>query len=490
MENKNEIEKILEAIRVNNLSEQEKAGMWHGVISKIVEIKIVAIPSSRTWSLNTLILIKKPMLSIFAIIAVLVLGISGTVAASDSARPGDLLFGVDRTVEDIRINFAGNDKKDDLRITFAEERVRELKNLIDDEQAIATSTISKIEVDVFTNETVVKIEAGNRKFVFTTSAKTKEAVIAEIMQKFDLSQAVVEANLSFETEDRASRPEDKGSGNSSDNRSRRVAGGIETATAFLELVSGQIASSTDAGRIARIEAILKALNDELGGLSADIKIDLRGDDRLRVRFGDDNSDKSGDDDGDDNASTSGRDGRVEIKTDDGKLKIEIKNGELRIKSNLSDDDSDSEDNGDDDSRNSSSSDSRSGLEAEADVFTDKTIVKVEVNDNKTVFTTLSKTREAVISDILAKFPSLSRTQIDAVLDLEIENRASRADDLIKGSSGNGGSDDDSSSNDDNSGSGSDDDSDDDNSGSGNDDDGDDDNSGSGNSGSGGSGSDD
>lgn len=363
----------MEDVRIRDISQEERAGVWHGVISEIA-----GMPDSRIWSLkNTLISIKKPMLSIFAIIAVLVLGVSGTVAASDGARPGDLLFGVDRAVEDIRINFAGGDKKDDLRIAFAEERVLELKNIIDKE----------------------------------------------------------------ESED------------NDDDQSVRVAGGIETATAFLELVSAQIASSTDKDKMARIEAIIAELNAELGGLSEDIKIDLRENNQLRVRFENGDSDEDGD--GDD-------DSRVEIKTDDGKLKIEIKDGELRIKSNLFD-------NGDDDD---SSTDGQNGLEAEADVFTDGTVIKVEINDNKTVFTTTSNTREAVIEDILAKFPSLSRAQVEAVLSFEIENRAQRADDSNSTSSIDDNDDDD-----DNSGSDDDDD----------DDDSDDDNGGSGN---GGSGSDD
>jgi hypothetical protein len=404
MENKHKVEKILDSVRIRNLSQEEKEGMWHGVVSKIAEM-----PAPQAWSLNKSI--KKPMLSIFAVIAVLVLGVSGTVVASNGAKPGDTLFGIDRAVEDIRINMAGDDKKDDLRIAFAEERVQELEDII--------------------------------------------------------------------------KTEDDGSKDDNGDRSKRVALGIESATSFLESVSAQIALSDDKDKAARIEALIKQLSDELGGLSGEISLELQNEDQLQVRFQENNS---GSGKSEDNGNS-----RVEIKSDDGKLKIEMKDGELRIKNTLFDDNSDDSD---DDSNSTSSDDNRNGFDAEADVFTDKTVVKVEMNDTKTTFTTSSKIKDAVIADILAKFPSLSKAQVEAGLNFQIENQASESDDISNSTSSDNGSDDDSdndSSNDDSSDDdSSDDDSNDDNGGS-DDDDSNDDNSGSGsgNSGSGnGGGSDD
>ena len=93
------------------------------------------------------------------------------------------------------------------------------------------------------------------------------------------------------------------------------------------------------------------------------------------------------------------------------------------------DDSDDDNNDDDD--NSNDDDSNESLEVEADVFTDMTIVKVELeNGKKTVFRTNADTREEVI-DVVADEFNLTEDEVDDVLDFEIENRASRAKERAK-----------------------------------------------------------
>lgn len=87
----------------------------------------------------------------------------------------------------------------------------------------------------------------------------------------------------------------------------------------------------------------------------------------------------------------------------------------------------------DDSSNSDndSSSSSSALEIEADIFTNETIVKVEMNDKKSIFSTSAKTRTEIISEIMIKYPTLTTSEIEAVLNLETENRASRSNDTIR-----------------------------------------------------------
>ena len=114
------------------------------------------------------------------------------------------------------------------------------------------------------------------------------------------------------------------------------------------------------------------------------------------------------------------------------------------------DDSDGDDtDSDDDSRPRTTSDAKGALgnvttsaapqrkgvvasvavEAEADVFADLTFVKVEIGDVKTSFTTNVKTRDEVITQIIQRSPALTKAQVEAVLDFEVENRASRPEDL-------------------------------------------------------------
>ncbi len=71
------------------------------------------------------------------------------------------------------------------------------------------------------------------------------------------------------------------------------------------------------------------------------------------------------------------------------------------------------------------------LEVEADVFTDTTIVKVELpNGRHEVFASDANTREEVIDAVVTRF-NLTRAEVSAVLNYEEENRASRAQERAK-----------------------------------------------------------
>ncbi len=76
------------------------------------------------------------------------------------------------------------------------------------------------------------------------------------------------------------------------------------------------------------------------------------------------------------------------------------------------------------------SDDDSTLSIEANVFTDKTVVKVEfVNVKDEVFTTSATTSTGVVDAIATRYSSLTKSQIETALDFEIEDRASRDSDL-------------------------------------------------------------
>ncbi len=75
-----------------------------------------------------------------ALILVFVLGTSSTVAASEAARPGDLLFPVDRAKEEIRLRLADDSKKAELTAAQLEERYAELISILD--ESAGTSTVT------------------------------------------------------------------------------------------------------------------------------------------------------------------------------------------------------------------------------------------------------------------------------------------------------------------------------------------------------------
>lgn len=74
----------------------------------------------------------------FIIALAVLLGAGGTVVASDAARPGDLLFPVDRAVEEVRATFASAEGKVELKVKFAEERLDEMDSILDEENATST----------------------------------------------------------------------------------------------------------------------------------------------------------------------------------------------------------------------------------------------------------------------------------------------------------------------------------------------------------------
>lgn len=145
---------------------------------------------------------------------VLVLGGGGIVAASNNATPGDALYKIDLAAERARLALAGDTKKQALAVAFANERLVEIQKLrgdgsIDDSNSATSENVTEIEADIFTNETVVKLEINDQKYGFTTDARTREAIVAQIAEKYKLDKDFVDARISVEVEDRASRAQDK-----------------------------------------------------------------------------------------------------------------------------------------------------------------------------------------------------------------------------------------------------------------------------------------
>jgi hypothetical protein len=75
-------------------------------------------------------------------------------------------------------------------------------------------------------------------------------------------------------------------------------------------------------------------------------------------------------------------------------------------------------------------DSQNGdeLEIEVKIFTNETVVKVEYGDETTIFTTDATDRDDIIDEILDETTGLSREDIDDILEIEEEDRASRSSD--------------------------------------------------------------
>jgi hypothetical protein len=233
------------------------------------------------------------------------------VIEANAAVPGDALFGLDLAVEKARINFAGDDsKKNELKVKFAEERLAEAKTVVESRGSInvadidlSEATVTEVEVDVFTNETTVKIEANDRHYGFTTTEKEKAKIIEEIKAKYKLTDAQINDVLSFETENRVSRADDKGflnsenSGFKSSKQQREFEGSLSEVA---DLIANSSLSAEEKAKLSATLAGLVTLLEANPGLEMEIKtkdgfkVEVE-DGKIEIKT---NNGKSGDDDDD------------------------------------------------------------------------------------------------------------------------------------------------------------------------------------------------
>ncbi len=316
----NNLEENLSKIKIRQLSGEEKDSLWHNIVvrkagEREVKSNFLSILSISSWNLDMNKLI------VGALALVLVLGGGTMVAASNQSLPGDFLFPVDLAIEKIQIKLANEEQRHELKLKFAEERVEEIKHVSEEKRVpavlvtdLSAMTVAQIEAEVFTNETVVKIEAGDKKYGYLSALKTKAELIKEIATKYSISEEKVSALIVLSVEDRASRADDKGflnkthSVNFSDDESDDVGKAL---TDLEDLLEG----SEEDERAQKIEKSLQ---------------------ELLVLLGDDSD--------------------LEIKKKDGEIKIESDSFKIEIKSENKSDDSnkdDSDDEKDDNSKNNS-----------------------------------------------------------------------------------------------------------------------------------------
>ncbi len=87
------------------------------------------------------------------LIALLVLtGVGSTVVTADAAKPGDFLFPIDQATERLQLALVAEDNKNTLRTEFADERILELRKIIEQERRpVANGTVD------FSNEGELKV---------------------------------------------------------------------------------------------------------------------------------------------------------------------------------------------------------------------------------------------------------------------------------------------------------------------------------------------
>lgn len=293
------------------LSEAEVSVLWAAAAKRLPQTSVLS--PYVAW-------VRVHHLAPVAVVLIALLSTGGTVAAAQAARPGDLLFPVERAIERTQLYFASPEREAALRTAFANERLFELEDILAETGMVVTddsfdtgtsmgssTTLSfSAEADVFTDVTVIAVEYNDRTQVFTTTETTEEAIVALIAERYGLPTATVLATLDFELEDRASRPSERGRMLVDSAHEARVS---EAIGALLDDVEGL-------DDVSLRDGILSSLVRQID------RVEVRGRERVREHSDDDRSGKSS---GDDRADED--DSRIKIKDD----RIEIRDGGYRIR---------------------------------------------------------------------------------------------------------------------------------------------------------------
>lgn len=295
------------------LSDAEVTALWHRIA------KEMATPAPVPSPYHMFAWMPARALSPLALMLVVVLGLGSTVAVSEAAKPGDLLFPVERAVEQARLIIASEEYAAELRATFAAKRLGELEAILAEEgtylahddgafAALGEVMTFEAEADVFTDTTVVKVEVNDITRVFTTNVRTREAVVAEIARQYPVAPERIDAALDFEVEGRASRPGERGIvAVDGAGESRISAAASELLNMLEEVEDDRVRDELLGALVSQIDNVSVKGKERKGRGDRD-RLDIRGDDS-RVRIDDK---------------------RIEVREDGYRIRIDA-DGEVKVK---------------------------------------------------------------------------------------------------------------------------------------------------------------
>ena len=475
----NYIKKELKKASPESLSQNEKREVLMSTNEEINNLAGDVAPNLENNILNNM---KKNLLIKIAAVVVIFTSATATAFASNDSRPGDVLFGVDRALEEIQLALTVNDGREaELKLQFAEERLQEVRELISESKSSNSSNNSnsssssvsqtlEVEADVFTDVTLVKVELRNGvKEIFESVATTREGVINEVASKYSLTIEEVDAVLSFQIENRASRPNDR-TISSNSNSNGDVSEGVAVALKFLSKTRSNFDDNNDSSSLEKLDAILNSLYGDIDSLGEntrirmdDDKIEIRdGKNRLKIEFkkdgrikidsrNDDNdssdddsssrgSGSSSDDDSDDDSSNDSdssddssdddsNDSSDDDSSDDSSNDVDSSSDDDGTSDqgsgndDSSSDDSSSDSSSDDNSGSGSDSDSQSNdtssdasVKIEAKIRDSLTEVEVEINGEKDKFTVNTTSRVEVVSHVATTY-GLSVILVESLLEI-------------------------------------------------------------------------
>jgi len=239
-----------------------------------------------------------------SIAVTLIFGLTaGTAFAADNAKPGDVLFPIDRALENIQLSFASDADKDALQVKFALERVTEVKDILAEVVVQQTATSIKIaeeqkrqeDIPSANNADTSKAQEENlpAKTLENTpkeaaSATTKEdsadstsdTSLEQTQEVNDTTDpdAFVHVEETSSTSDKTILPLTSLSNNLLKDISvgdkKRIELALGTALSFLGDVKGELAEQGNLDAVEYIDVMLSQLNKDIGTLPGEVTFEV------------------------------------------------------------------------------------------------------------------------------------------------------------------------------------------------------------------------
>lgn len=425
MKNKTNITTLIDTARLT-LSEPARLSLWQSIKATLPDaVPTVAVITS---SAPTERAIPSPYFSnqltyktmaAFLILLTLVLGSGGATAfASDAAKPGDVLFPLDRALENIRLSLAASTStRVALTQKFTAERMQELRDIINEEVTVlpasslleASSTVTDmvttvapltITATVFTDTTVVKLTLNGQVFYFQTTATTTPDIVVAIESRFPVvTDTQVSEALTVVTKARASQPADQGIVVLTNAGGKRISTAVEAVIQFLDHTSDSTSERKE---------VLTQLATEMAGITGTTTIS-RDHDTIEL------------------ASDTGH-VKIHLDNGDGTSSIAFQRGATEIKVEGKDNDYEIHTEKKDEVTTPTPTQTLPAVVMTATIFTDTTVVALTFGPDTVYFSTSATTRTAIMTAIKEHFSALTADQIDTALTVATQNRASLPED--------------------------------------------------------------
>jgi len=117
------IDKDLSQMKIKPLTKEETERVWQYIVTTIHQ------PASAS-RFSIIDIIRKPFMWMAIVAFVLFGGSVATAYASDNAKPGDLLFSIDRAIEEIQLKLASSQQRTELKLSMVQERLDEIQEIL------------------------------------------------------------------------------------------------------------------------------------------------------------------------------------------------------------------------------------------------------------------------------------------------------------------------------------------------------------------------